>query len=293
MAKGDKNKLIRRRLRGAYVSSVVSISFVLLLVGMATLILFNARRVSDRFKENVRISVLMKCDVDETRAAAYAEEIAAFPGVLSTRLVSRQEGTDELKSLLGEDFLSVFETSPVPVSVDVSLHAEYVCQDSLDVVIPQLSASDLVDEVSCPQPLVKALDSNLAKISLVFGVLLLVFLFISVVLINNTVRLSVFSERFTIHTMKLVGATEGFIRRPFLRSAFFQGLVSSVLALCMLASLIFLLFGLWHGISGIFSFSALALSGACVVLCGPLVCVSVTWVIVGKLVEMDKDDLYC
>lgn len=292
MAKGEKNKLVRRRLRNAYVSSVISISLVLLLIGIATLLIINARRVSDYFKENVQLSVLMKQEVTNEQAEAYLAEVQAMPFVHGARLVTREEGTEDLKAMLGEDFLTVFETSPVPVSVEVTLNAEYVSADSLEVVTPLLSKSSLVDEVDCQQSLVDALNANLAKISLVLGVFVLLMLFISFVLINNTVRLSVFSQRFTIHTMKLVGATKGFIRKPFLVSAVLQGVVSSLVALAFLALLLVLLKRSFAQLFEVFSAMTLAATAVTVLVCGILICVVSTYFVVGKLVSMDKDELY-
>ena len=230
----QEKKLIRKRIINAYLSSVISISLVLLLTGIAALLIVNAGSVSRYLKENMRISVLLKDEVTDEQAAAYAASLSAQPFVHSARAVSREEGAEELKSMLGEDFLEVFETSPVPVSVDVTLKADYVQTDSLARVTKALQASPLVDEVETRQTLIEALTANLARISLVLGVFILLLLFISFVLINNTVRVGVYARRFTIHTMKLVGATRGFIRAPFVRGAVLQGLVASLLAVGML-----------------------------------------------------------
>ena len=200
------NRLVRRRLFGAWVSTVISISLVLLLVGVASILLLNARSVSDYFKENLQVSVLMKQDVTEEQALAYQSSLAGMPGVKATTFISREQGIEEMAQMLGRDFLDVFSTAPVPVSIDVNLEAAYVSPDSLDVVKKALSASPLVDEVVYQTSLVEALNANLQKIGLVLGVLILLLLFISFVLIGNMVRLNVFSRRFTIHTMQLVSA---------------------------------------------------------------------------------------
>ena len=209
------NRLVRRRLFGAWVSTVISISLVLLLVGVASILLLNARSVSDYFKENLQVSVLMKQDVTEEQALAYQSSLAGLPGVKATTFISREQGIEEMAQMLGRDFLDVFSTAPVPVSIDVNLEAAYVSPDSLEVVKAALASSPLVDEVVYQTSLVEALNANLQKIGLVLGVLILLLLFISFVLIGNMVRLNVFSRRFTIHTMQLVGATRGFIRAPF------------------------------------------------------------------------------
>ena len=213
----EENKIIRRRLRNAYASSIISISMVLLLIGVAALLIVNARSVSDYFKENMQLSVLLRQDVTEDQAREYGKSVEALPFIKSTHLVTREEGAAELEEMLGKDFLSVFETSPVPLSIDISLKADYVSADSVAIVRKVLEASPLVEEVEYQQTLVETLNENLAKISVVLSVFILLMLFISFVLINNTVRLNVFSRRFTIHTMQLVGATRAFIRRPFMK----------------------------------------------------------------------------
>ena len=229
MASGE-NRLIRRRLAGAWLSTVISISLVLLLVGVAGLLVANARSVSDYFKENMQVSVLMKQEVGDDEAMEYVSDLDAKPFIKSTTFVSREQGAKEMTDLLGEDFLNVFEAAPIPVSVDVTLKADYVSSDSLEVVKNEIMKSPLVDEVVYQQSLVDKLNTNLRKISMVLGVFIVLLLFISFVLINNTVRLNVFSRRFTIHTMRLVGATKSFIRAPFLVQAVFQGLFSALLA---------------------------------------------------------------
>ena len=235
------NRLIRRRLFGAWVSTVISISLVLLLVGVASILLLNARSVSDYFKENLQVSVLMKQDVTEEQALAYQSALAGVPGVKATTFISREQGIEEMAKMLGRDFLDVFSTAPVPVSIDVNLEAAYVSTDSLEVVREALSASPLVDEVVYQTSLVEALNANLEKIGLVLGVLILLLLFISFVLIGNMVRLNVFSRRFTIHTMQLVGATRGFIRAPFIGQSALQGLFAALVAIALLVAGLFIL----------------------------------------------------
>ena len=242
MAKGE-NRMIRRRLANAYLSSVVSISLVLLLVGVASLLLVNTDNVSDYFKENMKVSVLMMPEVSDAQAMDYQAVLDSMPFIRGTEFISRAQGEQEMARMLGKDFLSVFETSPIPVSVDVTLAADYVSDDSLKVVSQRLSASPLVDEVVWQKSLVDALGANLARISMVLGIFIVLLLFISFVLIGNTMRLSVYARRFTIHTMKMVGATKNFIRGPFLLNSALLGLFSSLVAILLLVGLLFLLRG--------------------------------------------------
>ena len=286
------NRLVRRRLFGAWVSTVISISLVLLLVGVASILLLNARSVSDYFKENLQVSVLMKQDVTEEQALAYQSSLAGIPGVKATAFISREQGIEEMAQMLGRDFLDVFSTAPVPVSIDVNLEAAYVSPDSLEVVKTALSASPLVEEVVYQTSLVEALNANLQKIGLVLGVLILLLLFISFVLIGNMVRLNVFSRRFTIHTMQLVGATRGFIRAPFIGQSALQGLFAALVAILLLVGGLFILRKEFVQLFEIFRLDTLLATMAIVIVSGVLICVVSTWIVVGRLVRFDRDQLY-
>ena len=286
------NRLMRRRIIGAWVSTVISISLVLLLVGVASILLLNARSVSDYFKENMQVSVLMKQDVTEEQALAYQSTLASVPGVRSTTFISREQGVEEMARMLGSDFLDVFSSAPVPVSIDVNLEADYVSLDSLETVRTLLSASPLVDEVVYQTSLVEALNANLQKIGLVLGVLIALLLFISFVLIGNMVRLNVFARRFTIHTMQLVGATRGFIRAPFIAQSAVQGLFASLIAIGLLIGGLFILRREFVQLFEIFQLRTLLLTMGIVVVSGVLICVVSTWIVVGRLVRFDRDQLY-
>lgn len=292
MASGE-NRLIRRRLAGAWMSTVISISLVLLLVGVAGLLVANARSVSDYFKENMQVSVLMKQEVGDDEAMEYVSDLDAKPFIKSTTFVSREQGAKEMTDLLGEDFLNVFEAAPIPVSVDVTLKADYVSSDSLEVVKNEIMKSPLVDEVVYQQSLVDKLNTNLRKISMVLGVFIVLLLFISFVLINNTVRLNVFSRRFTIHTMRLVGATKSFIRAPFLVQAVFQGLFSALLATLMLVGILFFVRSEFAQLFEVFRLDMLLIVIGVEILAGVLICVVSTALVVGRLVSLSKDELYC
>ena len=291
MGKTD-NKIMRRRLMNAYLSSVISISLVLLLVGIASLLMVNAKGVSDYFKENMQVSVMMKQTVSDEEALKFKEALDGERYIKNTVFISKEQGQRELAQQLGEDFLDVFETSPIPVSIDVTLEAGYVSADSLEVVRAEISKSSLVDEVIYQKSLVDALNANLSRISLILGVFIALLLFISFVLINNTVRLSVFARRFTIHTMKLVGATRAFIRAPFLGQAALQGLFSAVIANGALVGLLFVLKNRFGQLFEIFSKEVLIVVMIIVVAAGLLICVISTYFVVNKLVSLEKDELY-
>ena len=291
MGKTD-NKIMRRRLMNAYLSSVISISLVLLLVGIASLLMVNAKGVSDYFKENMQVSVMMKQTVSDEEALKFKESLDGERYIKNTVFISKEQGQRELAQQLGEDFLDVFETSPIPVSIDVTLEAGYVSADSLEVVRAEISKSSLVDEVIYQKSLVDALNANLSRISLILGVFIALLLFISFVLINNTVRLSVFARRFTIHTMKLVGATRSFIRGPFLVQSAFQGLFASFIAIIVLLGLMFVMRSEFEQLFEFFRMELLLIVLGIVVAAGLTICLISTFFVVNKLISLKKDELY-
>lgn len=292
MGKTENNTIMRRRLVNAYLSSVISISLVLLLVGIAGMLLVNARSVSDYFKENMQVSVMMKHSVSEESALEFKMKLDKERFIRNSVFISREQGQREMAQMLGDDFLDVFETSPIPVSIDVTLNAAYVSADSLEVVREEISKSALVDEVVYQRSLVDALNANIGKISVVLSVFIALLMFISFVLINNTVRLNVYARRFTIHTMRLVGATKSFIRAPFLVQSAFQGVFAAFIAIIVLVGLLFVMRNGFEQLFEIFRLELLLAVMGIVLVCGLAICVISTYFVVGKLVSLNKDELY-
>ena len=288
----DNNKIMRRRLANAYLSSIISISLVLLPVGLASMLMVNARSISDYFKENMQISVMMKQTVSDDSALAYKAKLDRMRFIKSSLFVSKEQGRREMADMLGEDFLDVFETSPIPVSIDVTLTADYVSADSLEVVRAEIGESSLVDEIVYQRSLVDALNANLSRISLVLAIFISLLLFISFVLINNTVRLNVFARRFTIHTMKLVGATKSFIRAPFLVQSAFQGVFAAMASIIVLVGILFFIRSEFEQLFEVFRLELLLLVAGIVLASGLVICVTSTYFVVGKLVSLKKDELY-
>ena len=288
----SENKIMRRRLRNAYLSAVISISLVLLLVGVASLLLVNAKGVSDYFKENMQVSVMMKQSVEEVDALVYKDELDRRDFIRSSVFVSREQGRQEMEQLLGDDFLNVFETAPIPLSLDITLNAEYVSADSIEVVKACIMESPLVEEVVYQRSLIDALNANLSKISMILGVFIALLLFISFVLINNTVRLTVFARRFTIHTMKLVGATRSFIRAPFLVQSLVQGVLAACIAVGALGGVLYFISREFEQLFDVFRMEMLVVVAGIVLASGVVICLISTVLVVNKLLSLHKDELY-
>lgn len=291
MAARGKNIVYRRLIR-SYITSVISISLVLVLVAAAAVLAANAGGVARWFKENMSVTVMLKQSATEKEGRALAEELSTRPYVKESRFITKEEGAAEMKELLGEDFLSVFESSPIPLSIDLKLDGDAITTDSLGVIKASLLAHPRVDEVVYQETLVETLNSNLRRIGLVLGVVILLLLIISFALINNTVRLNIYARRFTIHTMRLVGAKNSFISRPFVKQALLQGAVSGVLAdLILLAALLYirsssqLLYSLFD--KGLVAGVMVAL-----VVLGMLICSLSALLVTRKISYSSKDDLY-
>ena len=235
---------------------------------------------------------MMKQTVSDEEALEFRDDLEKERFIKSTVFISREQGERELADQLGDDFLDIFETSPIPASIDVTLNADYVSADSLEVVKGEIAASSLVDEVVYQKSLVDALNANLNRISMIIAVFVALLLFISYVLINNTVRLNVFARRFTIHTMKLVGATRSFIRAPFLVQSAFQGVFAAFIAIIALLAVLYFMRSGFEQLFEIFRLDLLLAVMGIVIVSGLAICLLSTWFVVNKLVSLKKDELY-
>lgn len=291
MNKKEKN-IIARRLAHAYLSSIISISLVLLLVGIFGLVAINARSVSDYFKENILISAVLREQVTEEEALAFEKTLQQMPFVKQTQYISKEQGTKEMKEMLGADFLDVFETNPIPISIEIRLKAAYFSLDSIRLAERRLAEMAPVEEVVYQASLIGIINRNMERIGLILMIFILLMLFVSFVLINNTVRLNIYSKRFSIYTMRLVGATKRFIRAPFLTRAVFQGLLAGLLAAAGLVGALFFVKNEFARLFSIFDMQVLLLVLGGTVLLGVVICWVCTYFVVGRLVSLRSDDLY-
>jgi len=291
MKKKEKGVIFRRLLH-SYLSSVISISLVLLIVGALGVLAVNARAVSNYFKENIRISVIFEKGTSDSEALKFTERIKKEDFVKRAEFISREQGTEEMKKMLGEEFLDVFDVNPIPLSVDLYLKADYLDPDSLKTIKSDLNREPNVKEIAYQESLVEVINQNLEKIGVVLTVILALLLFISFVLINNTVRLNVYSKRFTIQTMKLVGAKKSFIRRPFLKQGIYQGVVAGVISSLMLVGALFFVRRDINQLFLIFDMRLIAFVLVGVILAGVVICLISTWIVVNKLVSVSADEIY-
>lgn len=295
MAQQEKN-IINQQLVQSYLSSVISISLVLLLVGITGLLAVNARTVSDYFKEHLGVSVILDQETKDADSTLIIKQFMATPyvkdAVREAAFISREKGAAEMAQLLGSEFLDIFEYNPLPASVELRLNAAYVHNDSIARMETYLSKLPYVEEVSYQAPLITLINRNLRNIGIVLGVIILVLLIISFALIHNTIRLSVFARRFTIYTMRLVGATRRFIRKPFMAQAFIQGLLSSLIAIVLLMGVLYLLQREFPGILMLISRQMFLLVMGGMMVTGILLCRISTYFVVNRVVKLKASAFY-
>ena len=212
--------------------SLVSITLVLFLLGAFAIFMLHARKLSNHVKENIGFEVVMNSDVKEANILRLQKELDAMPAVKSTEYITKEEAIERLSEDLGEDFLEWLgpEENPLLPSIDVRFHASYANNDSIAVIEAMLLENPDVKEVYYQKSLVDLINNNIRKIAVVLMVISLILLLIAVALIRNTIRLSIYSKRFLVRSMQLVGATESFIRKPFLRQGVSQGFFGGLLA---------------------------------------------------------------
>ena len=232
--RNKKNRSLNKKIVSSSVSVIISLSLVLFVVGLLSLVLINAQKLSNYVKENIGFSIMIKEDVKEIELIEFNKILDAEDFTKSTRFISKEQATKELEQDLGEDFVNFLGFNPIMASIDVKLNSSYANNDSLQNISSRLEKSDVVYEVFYQKNLIKKLNSNVGKISFFLICISLILFFIAFALINNTIRLSVYSKRFIIRTMRLVGAENSFIQKPFLISGVYQGLYGAIFAIFML-----------------------------------------------------------
>ncbi len=209
------------------------------MLGLLGLIVLHANKLSDYVKENIGFSVIIREEVKEPAIIEFQKKLDLQPYVKSTQYISKEQAAADLTKDLGEDFVDFLGYNPLLASVDIHLKANYANNDSLIMLEQELIKNRVVKEVFYHKSLVDLVNSNIRKISIVLLFFTLILLLISIALISNTIRLSVYSKRFIIKSMLLVGATQAFIRKPFLLKSLLHGLISALIAILLLAVVLY------------------------------------------------------
>ncbi|MCK7559196.1 permease-like cell division protein FtsX [Chitinophaga sedimenti] len=226
-----------KKSKPSYIYSIVGVALVLLMLGVLGLIMINATKLSVYFKESIVLNVIFRDDVPEQQALALRDTLAAQPFTKNIKYISKAQAAEDFKKEF-EDFSSVLDYNPL-YAIEISPNAAYVNPDSLKIIEQRLTARSNVREIYYQRTLVQQLNENVRKIGLVLTVISIVLAIVVLVLIDNTIRLAMFSNRFLIKTMQMVGATRGFIAKPFDVRSIINGAVSALLAIMGLIAIIY------------------------------------------------------
>ena len=290
--RNKKNKSLNKKIVSSSVSVIISLSLVLFVLGLLSLVLINAQKLSNYVKENIGFSIMIKEDIKEIELIEFNKILDAEDFTKSTRFISREQATKELEKDLGEDFVSFLGYNPIMASIDVKLNSSYANNDSLQNISSRLEKSDIVYEVFYQKNLIKKLNSNVGKISFFLICISLVLFFIAFALINNTIRLSVYSKRFIIKTMRLVGAENSFIQKPFLITGVYQGLYSAIFAIFMLIGSIQLIQSETASILNINDLQIIGLVFIVLFCSGIIISGTSTFFAVRKFIYLNEGELY-
>lgn len=280
------------KIRTSYITTIISISLVLFLLGIFCFLTLNAKKVSNYIKENVRFTLILNDNLNEVDIIKYRKELDASVFVRKTEYISKEKAAIDFSEELGENFVDFLNYNPLPASIDVYLKAEYTNNANVIQIEKILKLSPFVKEISYKKSMVDIINNNIQKVGyyiLLFSILLGL---IALVLINNTIRMLVYSRRFIIRTMSLVGASNGFIRRPFIYASALYGFNAGLLAIILLAQVIYYLQGRIQGIINIYDFNILIPMFIGIVTLGVVISVICTKFALDKYLKMKKDDLY-
>ncbi|MDR0545261.1 MAG: ABC transporter permease [Odoribacteraceae bacterium] len=280
--------------RGARVVSTISIALVLVVVGALAYVLLNARAVSEHVTRNISVLVVIKDNTNEAEVRRVQKVLDTRPFTRSSVYVSKEEAAKSFKEELGEDFEAILGTNPLLASLEIRLNGGYANNDSLAVIAEGLRGLEVVQEVHYQKSLVEDIRENARRVAWCFLAVAAVLMLISFTLIGNTIHLAVYSQRFLIKTMQLVGARRGFVARPFLSDCAWRGLFGALVANVLLLSGVFFLQDNYGGALeyDFLQEETLVIMVLFVVVCGILLSVASAWLCVRRYLNRDLNDLY-
>ena len=239
MAKQTEEKFQRRRLRGSYISVILSVSLVLFTLGILGLVMLYAQKLGTQIKENIGFTIYLADDVKDVDVQRLQKAIDISDYALSTTYISKDDAAELLKKDLGEDFMQYLDYNPLLASIEVKLKADYAHPDSLALIKTQLGRSSKIKEIAYQESLVQKIQENIRQVGALMLAFSLLLLIVAIALINNSIRLSIYSKRFLIKSMQLVGATQGFIRRPFVQRGIVHGIYSALIAILLIMGVMY------------------------------------------------------
>ena len=274
------------------VTLCISTAMVLMLIGIVVLTGFTSRNLSSYVKENLTITMILQPDMNTEESSALCQRIRNLQYINSLNFISKEQALKEGTRELGANPAEFAGENPFTGEIEVQLKANYANNDSIRNIVQQLRTYRGVSDITYPQSLVESVNHTLGKISLVLLVIAVLLTIVSFSLINNTIRLSIYARRFSIHTMKLVGASWNFIRAPFLRRAVLEGLVSALLAIAVLGVGMCFLYDYEPEITKVLSWETLVITALVMLAFGVIIATFCSWLSVNKFLRMKAGDLY-
>ena len=290
MGKKRKSTGIRHGLQG--ITLCISTALVLILLGMVVFSVLSARNLSSYVKENLTVTMMLGEDITDPEARKLCNDLRKNSYISHITYISKEQALKEQTEAMGTDPSEFIGMNPFVPSIELQLKAQYANTDSLKWIASGLKSDKRVTDITYPQDLMDSVNNNLNKINLVLLILAVLLTCVSFSLINNTVRLGMYARRFTILTMKLVGASWGFIRRPFLGNAVGIGLLAALLADGVLAAGVYALYTYEPGVLTVITWQVMAITGGAVFLFGVLITLLCAYVSVNKFLRMKAGDLY-
>lgn len=282
----------RGKLRSSYLSTVISVSLVLFMLGLLGLIILHAKKLSDYVKENIGFSIILNENVKEVEMAELQKKLDATVYVKSTEFITKEQAAIDLQKDLGEDFINFLGYNPLLPSIDVRLHADYANPDSLEWIEKDIGHNRIIKEIYYQKSLVSMVNENVRKIGFVIFIFSALLLIIAIALINNSIRLSIYSKRFLIRTMLLVGATQAFVRRPFVYRGIRHGIYGAFIAVLLLAGILYYVHTNVPEMTQIQDFEMTAILFGSVMILGIVITWISTWLAVRKYLRLKTDELY-
>ena len=274
------------------VTLCISTSMVLVLLGLVVFSVQTSRNLSRWVRENLTVTVVLGDQVAEDDAKQFCQDLGHRPFSKEVSFVSREQALKEQTAAMGSDPSEFLGMNPFPATVELQLQSDYANADSLAWISDELRKNTKVADVSYQVDLMDTVNRNLAKLNILLLVLALLLTFISFSLINNTVRLSVYSRRFLIHTMKLVGASWGFIRKPFMQQGLLVGVIAAVIAILVLGGAMYALYSYEPGILRIITWRALVITAVAVLAFGLVITLTCSYISVNRFLRMPAGELY-
>ena len=287
-----KKKRVRNRRGMQAVTLCISTTMVLVLLGMVVFFVLSARHLSAHMKENLTVTVMLKDSVTVNDAHLLCRDLYHRPYSHNIAYISKEQAQKEQIKELGSDPTEFLGFNPFPATLEIQLASDYANTDSLKWIAKELRKDSRVSDISYMEDLMDKVNANLRRVSIILLVLAVLLTFVSFSLISNTVRLSIYARRFVIHTMKLVGASWGFIRRPFLQQAIGVGVVAALLANGVLGAGVYGLYLTQPGMLDIVTWDVLAITAGAVFLFGILITAFCAWLAVNKFLRMKASELY-